>query len=766
MSQKFAQTRKRLKRSRTKEDQEFPALSLSVIQERRGKSKTQLSNIYKRSINSGSFSSLRISFLNEYNKSADITQEDISEDSHDEQSFEKNVNSKPPRRLTDLESIENPRTIRNRRVALELCKRIQMLNQFNIISFFANLYMASPQAETKRNHLRLLSTKIDYWAQSRQLVFLPNVLKIVNISFVEHPSAFPDYSSKILSQVFIYFYSYTNQASLRALKSSLQKRLKIHVRKQSEQDLPRDIPVRSQVQLSQIEAHEMSITKAFLTILYKKINSRFLSTPLRELFSDLKYATKLIEIQIKGSLSLLPLVASVVLFILKQDSVFFSANFTKLRLTLKFLKYVEKVLVYLRLFSGVSLVVSNEFHPQLAPLVEDCPTLGHLVRKFLDRPFFANLSRFIKCTLPHFDLRLLNLISKLAVTVLEEPVSVATDRPQPVHLFRKFLESLAEFALVKLLAKNTLFLGIFDALEHLLMIDVRFFSIKKLMRVLNKFILLRKRAASRIGPISDEYIRKLLKLLLVFAHRTRIFPDLPLDSVYFLKAEFEDVFKIFERLLIKFACQSEPERTQSYSDELEKGQTLKVFGMQALHFRDSRGRLTFIDWTGRHQLHFQVDSVTSENRHILGDQFESNASGKTRQKSKSARKRPPNPEDLRMSAECIFSYSIGPSLERELGFVRSCIKRIQKELEELEVKKQGIEVHLSSEEVSPEDPLGRLKYLVDLEAVAKNEQVLETNLDCLQNLLNQIVIVRHEDSEDKRQHSIGKLWANGRVEHM
>lgn len=516
--------------------------------------------------------------------------------------------------------------IQNRRIALETCQQIRLLNQFNISSFFSKLFLASPQIETKKNHLNILLRKLQSWTKSGTTILLPNLLKLLNIVFTENPPSFPDLSSQLLCQTFIYFYSYSNQVKLR----EDQTRYKPTKRKASEKkDFKSNYRLCSPHQSNpHIKTHETSITKVFLTIVYKKINLQFLSSPINELLANLKYAVKLVELRIKGSFCLLPLVSCVLLFLFDNCEQVFRKTPRLKKIGVELLKYMEKAIVYLDLFQDVRLVVSLQFHPNLKPFIEDCRSFGDLSNKFVGKAFYISFSKFFKHFFDEFNFSTLQILTKLAVLVLSKSLppredfesgSVRVPKRSPVYMFRKFLESMAEFALIKLLQKNTRYLGFFDCLEHLLLLDIRFFGVKKLLRVLSKLIVVHKTGIFREASLIDQYIQKTLQTLLVFSEKTKLFPDLSEDVVAFLKSRFRDHFTIFERFLVKFACNitedvSEPKPTLA---DLQEGQVLKVFGSESLFYEAKAETFVIIDCLGQHTLSFAVQSDAVENRDSL-----------------------------------------------------------------------------------------------------------------------------------------------------
>jgi hypothetical protein len=96
-----------------------------------------------------------------------------------------------------------------------------------------------------------------------------------------------------------------------------------------------------------------------------------------------------------------------------------------------------------------------------------------------------------------------------------------------------------------------------------------------------------------------------------------------------------------------------------------------------------------------------------------------------------------------------------PSLSEEKKFVKEYLAQVQKQLEELESIKNTVQLKLTKDEKSEEDTLEKIDYLLKLEILTKNKQVLKENISYLQNLLNQISIVRHEDNFDNESSSTG-----------
>jgi hypothetical protein len=259
----------------------------------------------------------------------------------------------------------------------------------------------------------------------------------------------------------------------------------------------------------------------------------------------------------------------------------------------------------------------------------------------------------------------------------------------------------------------------------------------------------------RPNCLIDEYIKKLLKIILIFTNKTQLFPDLPCNSVLYLKQNYPFHFSIFERFLIKFACQNgkkEKEEGSKALEELKKGSSIDVFGTDSLHFNGCNNQFNFINCVGRSSFQFLVESSASENRDILEDTIRLVKSPGTELAEKIT-----NPVTQSKQRQCVFSYYKKPSLEKEREFMTECLSKIQNKLEKLEKKKVQIEVKLSEEDVENGNTLDKLKYLVELESIAKNQNVLKRNLTCLQNLLNQISIVRHEDDFEHEHGVTGRL---------
>jgi hypothetical protein len=297
------------------------------------------------------------------------------------------------------------------------------------------------------------------------------------------------------------------------------------------------------------------------------------------------------------------------------------------------LKFLEKAMIYLDLFQNVPLIVSVEFNPFLKPLVQGLKTFGDLSKKFITKEFYISLSKFLKHFFTDFNFETLRLITKLAVLVLSSQTrqrSQSFDNPKthklkksPIYIFRKFLENLAEYVLIKTLQKNVNYLGMLDCLEYLLTVDVRCFGIKKLMRVLSKLCIIKKQNILGKNPIIDHYIKKMLKVILVFTEKTKIFPDLSNDSIIYLKNNFRSYFYIFERFLIRLACNVNQElQTKSNSgNDLEENMVIKVFGTDALFYKDNKDHYFVIDCLGEQQLLFSVESQARENRDCLEKSF-------------------------------------------------------------------------------------------------------------------------------------------------
>lgn len=178
----------------------------------------------------------------------------------------------------------------------------------------------------------------------------------------------------------------------------------------------------------------------------------------------------------------------------------------------KFLKYLSKCIMKLNIYYHTPLVIPSDYDSELKKYVCGFKTFGDMLNIFFQKEFYKSFSKFIRVGFKSFHQDIMQFLISHVVICLElnkyynsymifDPDLSTTDKiyltqnkktNYLLNLLRKFIENFAEFVLIQILNKNLEFLGFIDFINDLIILDPNIFSIKKILRILSKLIIIKE----------------------------------------------------------------------------------------------------------------------------------------------------------------------------------------------------------------------------------------------------------------------------------